>query len=212
MKRLLQTLGLCLALLPIAACQAGDSEAYQAGVHYEVLPQPVPTIDPESIEVTEVFWYGCDHCFDFEPKLKSWLADLSEDTVFNQVPAVWHPDMKLHARAFYTAKVLKVLDPMHEVIFEAMNVKKQELRSEAEIAKLFTANGVDEASFAKTFNSFGVAQSVRVGESRQRGYRITGTPELVVNGKYRISTRHVGSQEEMLQVATFLIEKERRAQ
>ena len=44
-----------------------------------------------------------------------------------------------------------------------------------------------------------------------RSARITGTPELMVNGKYRVSTRKAGSQANMLKVVEFLIEKERAA-
>lgn len=208
MQRLIRIFLFCLMLTSMAACQAAESEPFEAGVHYEVLPQPVPTVDPGRVEVTEVFWYGCSHCYDFEPKLEPWIKKLPENVVFTRVPAVWHPEMALHAKAYYTAKAMNVLDKMHPVIFEAMNLQHKKLRSEEEIAELFVANGIDKETFIKTFESFGVSQSVRVGDSKQRGYRIKGTPELVVNGKYRISTRHVGSHEKMLKVAEFLIEKE----
>lgn len=208
MQRFFQIIGFFLLLSPLMACQAQEAESFQAGVHYEVLPQPVPTVDPARVEVAEVFWYGCGHCFHFEPVLEPWVKRLPENVVFTRVPAVWHPDMALHAKAFYTARAMGVLDKMHNVIFEAMNVENQKLRSPGEIAELFAEHGVDREAFDKTFNSFGVSQSLRVGESKQRGYRIKGTPELVVNGKYRISTRFVGTQEKMLEVASYLIEKE----
>ncbi len=208
MQRFTQIVCFGLLLLPMMACQATDNEPFQAGVHYEVLPQAVPTVDPGRVEVAEVFWYGCSHCYDFEPKIEGWLESLPAYAVFTRVPAIWHKDMTLHARAYYTARAMDVLDKVHIKIFEAMNLKKQRLATETEIAELFAGEGVDKASFSKTFNSFGVNQSVRVGESRQRGYRTKGTPELVVNGKFRISTKHVGSQEKMLEVATYLVEKE----
>ena len=119
--------------------------------------------------------------------------------------------MELHAKAFYTAQVLGVMDTMHPVIFQAMNVDRKPLSSEAEIAKLFAANGVPEEDFAKAFNSFGVSSHVRQANSRARAAKITGTPSMMVNGKYQISTREAGSQANMLKVAEFLIEKERAA-
>lgn len=197
-----------LALIPVAACQAEEPE-YQAGVHYEVLPQPVPTNDPAKVEVVEVFWYGCHHCYNFEPLISNWKKDLPAYVQFVPVPAVWHPDMSLHAQAYYAARALKVLDPMHTKLFEALNLDRKSLRSESEIADLFEDNGVNRDKFIKMFNSFGVTQSVKVGESRQRAYRIKGTPELIVNGKYRISARMAGSQAKMLEVADYLVALER---
>ena len=117
--------------------------------------------------------------------------------------------MELHAKAYYTARALKVLDKMHIPIFEAMNLKKKKLQSEDEIAALFVDQGVSSDKFTKVFNSWGISQQVKIAQSKQRGYRTQGTPELVVNGKYRISTR-AGGQQEMLKIAEFLIEHERQ--
>ena len=113
--------------------------------------------------------------------------------------------------AYYTADVMGVLDTMHNVIFQAMNVDRKRLGSEDEIAELFAANGVDEAEFRKTFNSFGVGSQTRQANSRVRSAKISGTPELLINGKYRINTRAAGSQANMLKIADFLIAKERAA-
>ena len=221
MHRMLVVVLSSLFLLPLSACQAEtESAVYEAGKHYEVLPQPVPTSSPDHIEVAEVFWYGCSHCFTFESLVSDWKKSLAEDTRFVGVPAVWHPDMALHAKAYFTAKALKVLDKVHLPIFEAMNIDKKKLKTEEEIAAIFVAQGVSAENFSKTFNSWGIAQQVKLYESKQRGYRTKGTPELVVNGKYRISTRRTddpnqalaGGQAGMLKVATFLIEKERQAQ
>lgn len=185
---------------------------YQEGVHYEVLPQPVPTATGDKIEVTEVFWYGCSHCFDFEPTLEKWAEQLPDDVVLIRNPAQWDAQgiMARHARIYYTARALGVLDAVHTAAFEAMNVERQELRTEEEIAKLFVEQGVSREDFDKTFNSFGVTSAVRQAESRQRGYRTQGTPELIVDGKYRVSTRQAGSHEGMLKVVDFLVDKIRR--
>lgn len=200
-----------LVFLPLVACHAEVAEPYKAGVNYEVLPEPVATADPSKIEVVEVFWYGCSHCYAFEPKLNPWVAALPEDVNFVRVPAVWHPTMAMHAKAYYTARALKVVDDLHEHIFEAMNLKKQKLKNEDEIAKLFEGQGVDPERFSKVFNSKGIEMAVDLATSKQQRYRIQGTPEMVVNGKYRISSRENGSQEGMLKVAAYLIKKERAA-
>jgi thiol:disulfide interchange protein DsbA len=207
MNRLLSSLLFIVAFLPLAACQA--EEPYKAGLQYEVLPEAVSTSDPSKVEIVEVFWYGCSHCFAFEPKVKAWLKQQADDVKFVGVPAVWHPSMRLHAKAYYTAKALKVFDKMNDVIFEAMNLKKQKLLNEAEIASLFVANGVSKERFSKVFNSGSIEMAVDLAEKKQARYRIQGTPELVVNGKFRISGRDAGGHAGMLKVASFLVDKER---
>lgn len=191
---------------------AGDGEAtpeYLPGTHYQVLDKPVRTSDPKRVEATEVFWYGCSHCYDFEPTITAWQKALPEDVAFVSSPAIWHPTMELHARAYYTAKVLNVLDKMHPVIFEAMNIRKNKLADDDAIADLFVAHGVDREKFTKAFNSFGVNSAVKQAEARQRGYQIQGTPELIVNGKYRVTAAMGGGHEGMMKIVDYLIGVER---
>jgi len=46
-------------------------------------------------------------------------------------------------------------------------------------------------------------------KSRVRAYKVRGTPEVIINGKYRVSTTKAGGFAGMLNVAEFLIDKER---
>lgn len=180
---------------------------YVAGAHYVVLDKPVRTQDESKIEVTEVFWYGCGHCFRFDPVLHQWAEKLPADVDFRLSPAMWNADMEVHARAYYTAQALKVLDKVHQPLFNALNLEGKRLASAAELAELFASQGVDKETFEKTFNSFGVTSQVKQADARARSYKITGTPEIVVDGKYRVTASMAGGQAQMLDVADFLIEK-----
>lgn len=186
-------------------------ERYQAGVHYDLLPQPVRTRDGDKIEVVELFWYGCPHCYHFEPLINNWKKKAGDDIDFWRSPAMWNDRMKLHARAFYTAKALGVGEKMHEPLFTALVVERKPLASEPEIEDLFAAHGVDREKFRNAFKSFGVVSQVKQADARARSYQISGTPELVVNGKYRVSAGKAGGQKEMLDVVDYLVDKERRA-
>ncbi len=182
------------------------------GQGYIEIAQAVRPANPDKIEVTEVFWYGCSHCFHFEPMVKAWAKTLPDDVEFRPSPAMWNPLMVVHAQAFYTAQALGVLDQVHQLIFDEINLRKNRLADEASIAQLFKdAAGVDEEKFKKAFNSFGVMSQVKQAESRARSYGIAGTPELIVNGKYRVTGRSAGGHTEMLEVAEQLIAKERAA-
>ncbi len=194
-------------LLPFTA----NAEEFVAGTNYDVLVEPVRVLNPEKIEVVEVFWYGCGHCFRFEPSIEKWKAGLTSDVKFVRNPAMWNENMETHAKIFYAAEVLGVGEKMHLPIFNAMNKDQKKLIDEAEIAELFAKNNISADDFKKAFNSFGVASSVKQADARARSYKITGTPEMVVNGKYRVSAKSAGGQDEMLKVVDFLIAKERAA-
>ena len=207
----LATLLVSVAISAIAEDMGTAAEQkYIAGTHYQVLDTPVRTSNPNLIEATEVFWYGCSHCYSFEPTITQWKKTLAKDVVFVQNPAIWHPTMELHARAFYTAKVLGILDKMHTIIFEEMNLRKNKLANEGAVSELFEANGIDPEKFAKIFNSFGINSAVKQAEARQRSYQIKGTPEMIVNGKYRITARMGGGQGGMMKIVDYLIDVERQ--
>jgi thiol:disulfide interchange protein DsbA len=202
---------LCISLLfaLVTPFTAMAQEQYTAGKHYAVLEQAVRTRDASKVEVVEVFWYGCSHCFSLEPLIKQWKKSLADDVDFWQSPAMWNAAMKTHARMFFTAQVLGVMDKLHDPMFTAMNVERKRLASKGEIEDLFADYGVDRKDFSKTFDSFSINSQVKQADARARSYKVTGTPEIVVNGKYRVSARLAGSQAEMLKVVDFLVAKER---
>ena len=208
LKALLLSLAVLLASPGFAA---NEAKTYTEGEHYDLITPSIRTTNPEKIEVVEFFWYGCGHCYTFEAVVSQWEKNLPDDVEFKGSPAVWAPQMELHSKMFYAAEVLGVSDTMHLVLFQAMNVDRKRLASEDEIADLFVANGVSKEDFDKAFNSFGVSSMVRQATARARAAKISGTPEMMVNGKYRISTRKGFSQAEMLKVVEFLVEKERAA-
>ncbi len=208
-KRLLMTFAM-VALVPFAAC-AQEATEYEEGTHYTLIQPPIRTANPDKIGVTEFFWYGCIHCYNMEPMVIAWKKNLGDDVEFRGSPAIWNGPMELHAKAFYAAEALGVMDKLHPALFAAMNVDRKRLLSEEEIAEVFEANGVSAEDFTKAFNSFGVGSQARQAGSRARAAKITGTPEFMVNGKYRVSSRTAGGQANMLKVAQYLIEKERAA-
>lgn len=211
MKRALQ-LCLFLALAPLAFSSYAQIEKYVAGSHYTVLPAPVNTNDASKIEVLEVFWYGCSHCFRFEPLIHNWEASIAADVDFGRFPAMWNELMKIHAQVYYAAEALNALDAVHEPVFNAINLEGNRMQTEAQIGDLFAKHGIAKADFEKTFNSFAVRTKVNQAEQRMQAYQIRSTPNMIVNGKYLVTTGDsVPTQEEMLLVVDFLIEKERVA-
>ncbi len=196
-------------MISLVACADDHSASatYQAGTHYTVLETPVRTRNPNKIEVTEVFWYGCGHCFTFEPIVHEWESQQADDVDFRQSPAMWSGPMEIHARAFYVAKALGVSDKTHQPMFSALNLQRKPLNNVDQLSDFFVELGVDAEKFKKAYNSFGVTSQVKQADSRARSYKISGTPEIVVDGKYRVSARMAGGQAEMLKVVDYLVSK-----
>ncbi len=199
---------LCVLSLAILPAISWAEDTWVAGEHYDIISPAQRTADPSRIEAAEFFWFGCSHCYNFEPAIAAWKETLPENAYFRGVPAMWGQPMELHARAFYAAQVLKVSDKMNPVLFAAMNVDRKQLKSADEIAELFTANGVSREDFDRVFNSFGVDSQVRQASALARGAKITGTPSIMIDGKYMISPRKAGSYANMLKIADYLIAKE----
>lgn len=221
MRNLLVGALLCLGTLfglPAAA------ETFESGTHYSELRTPQPVAVPGKIEVVEIFWYGCPACNMFEGSLKPWAAQLPEDVHFVRVPAQFNEVLQLHARLYYTLEVLKAEEAVHAAVFAGIHEKKDprlvpqregrqvKLPSKEQLADFVAEQGIDREQFLKTFDSFAVNNRLARGDRAVRGYQVSGVPEMVVNGKYKLEVQKAGGFEAMLKVADFLIDKERAAQ
>lgn len=175
------------------------------GFEYQLVQPPVPTETGDKIEVVELFWYGCPHCYHFEPLVKQWLKTKPDNVEFRRIPAVFNDVWALHARAYYTAEALGVLEKMHEPLFVAYHEQKNRLKDEDALAKLFALHGVSEDDFHKTFNSFYIDTKVRRAKALSKDYGIDGVPAIVVNGKYRTTGTVAGGQDQVMGVVDYLI-------
>ena len=210
-KKILQAT-LLVTLLPFGSASFGQIERFVAGTHYQEIANPVNTNDSSKVEVIEAFWYGCSHCFRFEPLIADWEDNTPDYVDFVRFPALWNGLMKVHAQVYYTAEALDSLDVLHEQIFNAINVERNMLQNEDQIGELFEQHGVSQSDFESAFNSFSVRTKVNQAEKRMTDYGIRSTPNMIVNGKYLVATgENVRTQQEMLDIVDFLVEKERSA-
>ena len=187
-----------------------QAEEYVAGRHYEILDSPSVTRDPSKVEVVEVFWFGCNHCFALESYILPWKKTLPKDVDYWKSHATWNLTLKIHARLFYSAKALGIEDKIVPGAFTAIQREGRFLTGNSELEYFFKGFGVEKEKYLSVSNSFGVNNAVKQADNRMRQWTITGVPTLIVNGKYKVSgTREVGT-DRLLDVVDFLIEKERR--
>ena len=183
-------------------------KAEPAAVGSETISPAQPTQNPDKIEIIEFFWYGCPHCYSFEPLLEEWVKKLPKNVEFIRQPAVFNELWSKHAKAYYTAEALGVVDKVHADLFDAVQNKKESLDTEEALAKFFVAHGVTETQFHEAYNSFVVDAKMRQSPLMATRYGITGVPAVIINGKYKTNGPLAGSHEKMIEVMNLLIKQE----
>ena len=198
---------LCLLSFPLLSMAA--EQRFVEGVDYEsIIPaQPVDEHDGR-VEVVELFWYGCPHCHRFEPYIDRWAKRQKGNVNFIRLPAILRNGWAVHARAFYAAEAMGVLETIHKPLFDAIHNGHQKLNDEDSLARFFATLGVDEKAFRRAFNSFGVDSQVRRAKQMTRRYRAMGTPAVVVNGKYLTDPGMAKGFPRLIEVLDALVDKE----
>lgn len=190
-----------------AAAQSGAE--LREGRDYRVLNPAQPTSSPEGkVEITEIFQYSCPHCYSLEPALSDWKTRFPDYVNVVRLPAPWGALGQLHARAFYTAEALGKLDEMHQAFFTEIHVNRNLLDSETALARFFGRFGVDEESFKRHFNSFSTNAKVQRANDLVTRYRVTATPNVVVNGQYLTDGSMAGSLDRWYEILVTLAERE----
>lgn len=202
-------LGSLLALTTSMVIPAVQAAPYTAGKEYVELAAPVAVSDSSKVEVVELFWYGCPHCYQFEPTLEPWVAQLPEDVSFKRIPAMFGGVWNLHGQVFLTLEQMQVDPSVHKAIFDALHQQGLRLSTIDSMADFLANKGVDKETFLKTYNSFAIKRQVESAKKLAMQYQITGVPVMIVDGKYRFDLGTAGGPEAALQVADFLIEQER---
>lgn len=167
---------------------------------YRTIDGPTPGDDPDTIEVMEFFWYGCPHCHRFAPIIEEWKDERPDDVVFRHVPAVLAGSWETHARAFYAAEIMGVLERFHRPMFRAIHEQGQKLDSATKIGEFASSLGIDGEQFVSTMSSFAVDTRVRQARSLQQAYGVSGTPSVVIDGRYLTSGREAGGFDQMIEI------------
>jgi len=209
---------LFVGLFATSACsadeKAGGTRHWQEGQDYFLIEPPQPTATGDKIEVLEVFSYACPHCAHFQPNVEELKSKLPASAQFVLLPAVFQPAWEPFARAFYTAKALRVLDKTHQALFDSIHRDHAPLRTIEDLANLFYANyGVTPGTFLSTATSFVVEGELARGNALVRDDHIDATPSLIINGKYRVTgnAEHGIGFPEMVQITLDLVNKEAAA-
>ncbi|HET8850619.1 MAG TPA: thiol:disulfide interchange protein DsbA/DsbL [Marinobacter sp.] len=195
----------------LAAPLATAQSTWEEGTHYRELSNPVRTASDSGVEVAEIFWYGCPHCYNFKPLAEAWEAQAPDYVNYVKLPAALGASWEPHAYAYYALEAMGELDKVHDALFDALAGERRPLNDAEALGDFVAGYGVDAETFVETYNSFGVRARVQQAQAKIRGARVTGTPTMLVDGKYVVTASMAGSHENVLKVVEYLAEKEHAA-
>jgi thiol:disulfide interchange protein DsbA len=206
MKRVFNNMFVVVTLM-FALTGISCAAEYQEGKHYKRIDTQ-KTANPDNVEVLEFFWYGCPHCYQFEPHIKQWKKNKPANVDFYRVPATFRPLWALHARAYYALEMMGQLEKVHPYMFSEIHNNKNLLGSVDDLASFVSKHGVDRSEFVDTMNSFSVENSLRKATRKVNDYKINGVPAIAVNGKYLVTGSMAGNYDNMIKITQYLVEKE----
>lgn len=210
MQRLLLPFILMFSLFSSQAVLADDP---QPGRDFDKVAQVIPTDSGDKIEVMELFWYGCPHCYHMEKPLAAWLKKLPKDVTFKRMPALPHPKWAPMAKAYFTMETLGLTDKLHHALFDAIHKDKKlnPTDEKATIAWLTNKSGLDRKKVEEAYKSFSVTTNINRAAQIFRSSGATGVPSLIVDGKYVTSGTMAGGNDKALAVTDYIIKNIRAA-
>lgn len=202
-----------LALLLGSQLVIAQEEVYQEGVHYFLIEQVPAGTDSDTVEVTELFSYACSHCNTFEPYVQSWNQSKADNVVFNRIPVAFgRKAWEMMARSYIAAEMMGIVEESHVAMMDAIWKQRRQFRSLDELADFYSGFGVEKSAFIAHYQSFAADSQLRKSQRDIQLFGVTGTPTLVVNRKYRVSSnKNVRDFNDMLDVVDFLVVKETAA-
>lgn len=184
----------------------------QSGAEFSQTVQVIPTENPAKIEVVELFWYGCPHCYVLEPQLAAWVKALPKDVTFKRLPGLPNASWAPMAKAFYVMESLGLSEKLHTKLFEALHKQKAFLPNDekATIDWITKESGLDRKKVEAEFNSFSLNTKLNHAAQIFRASGATGVPTLMIDGRFITSVTMAGGNQEALNVANYLIENIRK--
>lgn len=214
MKRVFsRAFGFVLALFIVTGCvpESGQASEFKEGTDYKVISPSIPVqASADKVEVSELFWYGCPHCYHLEPTISKFLQKKPENVEFRRVPATLSPRWAFHARLFYVGQML---DPdgskhVHIKLFEALQKQHRKIDNDDALRRFFTGIGFSADQVNNALKSMELNAMMVHADEVGKMSKADSVPMIIINGKYLTSPSMVGNEERLLQVMDYLIKRE----
>jgi len=204
MKKLLL---LCILFISTLGLNLASVAAPQLGQEFDAVAQTIPTDDAKKIEVMEIFWYGCSHCFHMEQPLSAWLKNKPADVSFKRIPGIPNASWAPMAQTYFAMETLGITEKLHSKLFNAIHKEKSlnPTNQKAALDWLVANSGMDRSKVEEAFNSFTVNTNMKRAAQIFRSSGATGVPSLVIDGKYITSGTMAGGNAQALQVTNYIV-------
>jgi len=201
-----------LASLFIFASQASlaepeQADKFQEGKHYFKLNQATAPLDDNSVEVTVIFSYLCNHCNALEPFIQNWAQKKPDNVKLNRIHVDFGGASSMMARGYIAAEMTGIADQSHIPLMNAIWKERRRFRNAEQLADFYAAFGVEQDRFLASFRSFALDSQLRRNTHDVKTFGVTGTPSIVVNRKYRVPNNAV-----VMDVVDFLVARETAAE
>lgn len=179
----------------------------QMGKEFDRTAQAITPDTPNKIEVIELFWYGCSHCYQMEAPLSAWVKKLPADVTFKRVPGLPNQSWAPMAKTYYAMETLGVLEKLHAPLFDAIHKQKtlNPTDEKAAIDWVTKQAGLDRKKVEAAFGSFSMNTSLNRAANIFRASGATGVPSLIINGQFITSSTMAGNNYAALNTADYII-------
>ena len=198
---------LAMAGAPLRARAQGAAPV--EGRDFLALDKPIAVPANGRIEVLEFFWYGCPHCFAFEPVIQPWILQLPADVHFSRVPVGFDARRQIHQRIFYTWEALGVTEQMHVKTYMRFHVQRKPIDSLDGMLAFAQENGLDGAKVRAAWNGFSVQSKCAAAQRLEDDYDIQGTPEMAIAGRFKATAQQGAGGYAMLSTTDWLVNRVR---
>ncbi|MEM7361138.1 MAG: thiol:disulfide interchange protein DsbA/DsbL [Pseudomonadota bacterium] len=203
----LKSVSVMLVALSLFACQGDISAQTLNDNQYTVLNSPIEVSTGDKVEVAELFWYGCGHCFALEPYVKKWQKSMPENAEFVKVPAIFSKRWEFHGKAYYTMEQLGVLDQANDAFFHRIHVMRKPINDLDTLVEFLAKYEQSEEQVTAAFNSFSVDAKLRAAKIITAKSTANGVPAILVDGKFHTSVKLAGSADALFEVVDLLVAK-----
>ena len=182
------------------------------GVNFKTTKNTISTESKNKIEVIELFWYGCIHCYNMDPYLDKWADSLPKDVTFKRVPAIPRKDWVESAKAYYALETLGIVNKLHEKLFDAIHKEKLFKHNDTKaLINWITLNGkLDKKKVESAFNSFSMKAKLSRSYKIFKAAGATGVPTMIIDGKYFTSSTMAGGEQNAIDIMNFIIKNVRK--
>lgn len=178
---LVGSLGLLAAGATLAAAAPVKDKEYTV---VEPAQPPLEPLDPKKVEVIEFFYYGCPHCYSLQPALKAWLKTAPKDIEFRRMPTIFRESWVPLTRTYYALDAIGALEKLHDDVFNTVHQQNVNLGDRKLLLDWAGRRGVDVNKLGIAYDSFSVQTKTQRSLQLTRAYNITGTPSVVIGGRY----------------------------